>query len=92
MRIKYHKLFHISKILIGKRIWKEKTDIKCEICEKNIEEGDSVVIIPTASFYANYKDFVVFHEGCFLAELQNLFKDEIKLTEKGLKLATIYRL
>ena len=57
----------------------------CAICRKEIEEEDELVVIPTSGFYANVKNFWVSHKGCFLKLLEEIFHEEIKLTEKGVK-------
>ena len=74
------------------RTWQGKSIITCQLCNQKIRKGERAVFFPIASFFANYKDYIAFHEGCFLWGLTKTFKGKIKLTEKGKLLATIYKL
>lgn len=80
-----------NKIPIIKKTYKYNYAV-CKICNGKIAKGESIVIIPISSFYTNYKDFLTYHEGCFLLALEQKFKGKIKLTEKGKILATICNL
>lgn len=99
LRISYFQrealLFSISRknFPIIRKIYEERDlDIKCKICNNKIVRGERIVLIPISSYFANYKDFLIFHEGCFLLALEERFKGEVKLTKKGKILATICNL
>jgi len=62
--------------------------VVCRLCGNYIKKGERVVCIVTSSFYAIWKGWATYHEGCFLIKLQELFKGKIKLTKKG-KIETI---
>jgi len=68
------------------------TKTKCALCGKPIEDGEVMVAMPTGTYYAIWKNIAFYHLGCFLRELQKIFKEEIELTETGKKLAVVYSL
>lgn len=55
---------------------------RCKACGEKI--GSEFVAIPVSSYYANVKEYAIFHKTCFLYGIYEHFED-VELSEKMVK-------